>query len=106
MSDRDHEDDIAELFEQFFEEVSYRGAVRGFSRFARGLQPGPAGAHGEIGDARAQVRQVSPDGAARAQALPPRPNGQLPAPLVRRRGRRPKNQQPMPDPNVEKDGQA
>jgi len=100
MSDeRGDQEDVAELFERFFESVSYHGMKRGMARFAKGLSPGQP-APSRAGDVDAELEEVpSPDGtrlpagAERERAaIPPPAGGKLPAQLIKRLGRNPKQE--------------
>jgi hypothetical protein len=99
----EHDDDRfdpAEAFERFFESVAYHGFKRGMRRFTGELSgrtpspPGPRGPETELEAERpVDARPVAPDRPYVQPALPPRAEGQLPAPLVRRRGRLPKQRE-------------
>jgi hypothetical protein len=97
----EHDDDrfdAAEAFERFFESVAYHGLKRGMKRFtgelsgARTPAPREAGVdHSDVPPVEA--RRVPPESPYGRPALPPRAEGQLPAPLIRRRGRLPKQRE-------------
>jgi hypothetical protein len=98
-NDHDDQDGLAELFEQFFESVSYHGMKRGMVRFAKGLAPGqqtppqPEEADALLeADPTKEERHLPADPRQERPALTS-PEGKLPAPLVKRLGSRPK-----PDP--------
>jgi hypothetical protein len=92
----DDQDDVAELFEQFFEAVSYHGMKRGMAKFVKGLSPGqqPPSQPGEAGarleaDPTKEERRLDTDERHEQPALTS-PGGKLPAPLIKRLGTRPK----------------
>jgi hypothetical protein len=98
----DDQVDLAEVLERLFESVAYHGLKRGVKRFTGELSgprpPAPQAADSDKDDAPSfQARRAPADGAYDRPALPPRAEGQLPAPLIRRRGRLPKQREHQSD---------
>ena len=95
-NDRDDRDGLAELFEQFFESVSYHGMKRGMARFAKGRAPGQQ-APPQADEVDAELERGPTDEEHRLPAderhgrpALASPEGKLPAPLIKRLGRHPK----------------